>query len=207
MLKIDGMYLCLTLNLILSLFWEWSWVPIKRNDWFWIRDHIKVGMRVQVEVIVRFLYGFLLTLFKLLLDCKWMFNSSNLSPSKNLAVKQCMISVVGFGHYVITKNHYMFYIGQKRSIPLPLPYTVAFCQPKYRSHDVRFFTGVNLQVLVFVLGVNFKFRFLFFFLSCYFLLRQIFWPGLLVDFGLLKEVNIGLFNKHRRNSQQLHDKI
>lgn len=30
-----------------------GWVPIRRNDWYWIRDHIKVGMRVQVEVIAK----------------------------------------------------------------------------------------------------------------------------------------------------------
>eukprot|EP00250_Pteridium_aquilinum_P018344 c24042_g1_i1 orf=105-2234(+) len=30
-----------------------GWVPIKRNDWYWIRKHIKVGMRVQVEVVAK----------------------------------------------------------------------------------------------------------------------------------------------------------
>ena len=28
------------------------WVPIKGNDWFWIRHHIKVGMHVIVEILV-----------------------------------------------------------------------------------------------------------------------------------------------------------
>lgn len=28
------------------------WVPIKRNDWYWIRHHIKVGMHVIVEILV-----------------------------------------------------------------------------------------------------------------------------------------------------------
>lgn len=28
------------------------WVPIKDNDWYHIRDTIKVGMKVQVEVLV-----------------------------------------------------------------------------------------------------------------------------------------------------------
>lgn len=28
------------------------WVPIKGNDWFWIRHFIKVGMHVIVEITV-----------------------------------------------------------------------------------------------------------------------------------------------------------
>lgn len=28
------------------------WVPIRRNDWFWLRHHIKVGMDVMVEITV-----------------------------------------------------------------------------------------------------------------------------------------------------------
>ena len=28
------------------------WVPIKGNDWYWIRQHIKVGMHVIVEIVV-----------------------------------------------------------------------------------------------------------------------------------------------------------
>lgn len=28
------------------------WVPVKRNDWYWIRHHIKVGMSVIVEILV-----------------------------------------------------------------------------------------------------------------------------------------------------------
>lgn len=28
------------------------WVPIKGNDWYWIRHHIKVGMNVVVEIMV-----------------------------------------------------------------------------------------------------------------------------------------------------------
>lgn len=28
------------------------WVPIKGNDWYWIRHHIKVGMHVIVEILV-----------------------------------------------------------------------------------------------------------------------------------------------------------
>nr|GLL22421.1 protein PLASTID TRANSCRIPTIONALLY ACTIVE 10 [Ipomoea trifida] len=30
-----------------------GWVPIKRNDWFWIRHHIKVGMPVIVEILAK----------------------------------------------------------------------------------------------------------------------------------------------------------
>ncbi|GAA0164596.1 hypothetical protein LIER_20190 [Lithospermum erythrorhizon] len=30
-----------------------GWVPIKRNDWFWIRHHIKVGMGVIVEILAK----------------------------------------------------------------------------------------------------------------------------------------------------------
>lgn len=30
-----------------------GWVPIKRNDWFWIRHHIKVGMHVTVEILAK----------------------------------------------------------------------------------------------------------------------------------------------------------
>ena len=29
------------------------WVPINGNDWYWIRHHIKVGMHVIVEILVR----------------------------------------------------------------------------------------------------------------------------------------------------------
>ncbi|KAJ0972373.1 hypothetical protein J5N97_020332 [Dioscorea zingiberensis] len=30
-----------------------GWVPIKGNDWYWIRHHIKVGMRVIVEILAK----------------------------------------------------------------------------------------------------------------------------------------------------------
>ncbi|KAF6173681.1 hypothetical protein GIB67_000583 [Kingdonia uniflora] len=30
-----------------------GWVPIKGNDWFWIRQHIKVGMDVIVEILAK----------------------------------------------------------------------------------------------------------------------------------------------------------
>lgn len=30
-----------------------GWVPIKGNDWYWIRHHIKVGMKVMVEVLAK----------------------------------------------------------------------------------------------------------------------------------------------------------
>ncbi|XXG45085.1 hypothetical protein AAC387_Pa02g0258 [Persea americana] len=30
-----------------------GWVPIKGNDWYWIRHHIKVGMNVIVEVLAK----------------------------------------------------------------------------------------------------------------------------------------------------------
>ncbi|KAH9315197.1 hypothetical protein KI387_023824, partial [Taxus chinensis] len=30
-----------------------GWVPIKGNDWYWVRHHIKVGMHVQVEVVAK----------------------------------------------------------------------------------------------------------------------------------------------------------
>ncbi|KAL6182577.1 hypothetical protein ACLB2K_043996 [Fragaria x ananassa] len=30
-----------------------GWVPIKNNDWYWIRHHIKVGMRCMVEVLAK----------------------------------------------------------------------------------------------------------------------------------------------------------
>ncbi|KAL9338057.1 hypothetical protein Peur_069826 [Populus x canadensis] len=30
-----------------------GWIPIKRNDWFWIRHHIKVGMHVIVEILAK----------------------------------------------------------------------------------------------------------------------------------------------------------
>lgn len=30
-----------------------GWVPIKCNDWFWIRHHIKVGMHIIVEVLAK----------------------------------------------------------------------------------------------------------------------------------------------------------
>lgn len=28
------------------------WVPIKGNDWYWIRHHVKPGMNVYVEILV-----------------------------------------------------------------------------------------------------------------------------------------------------------
>ncbi|EPS63890.1 hypothetical protein M569_10889, partial [Genlisea aurea] len=30
-----------------------GWVPIKGNDWFWLRHHIKVGMHVMVEILAK----------------------------------------------------------------------------------------------------------------------------------------------------------
>uniref|UniRef100_A0A7N0T004 S1 motif domain-containing protein n=1 Tax=Kalanchoe fedtschenkoi TaxID=63787 RepID=A0A7N0T004_KALFE len=30
-----------------------GWVPIKSNDWFWIRHHVKVGMHVIVEILAK----------------------------------------------------------------------------------------------------------------------------------------------------------
>ncbi|PON85312.1 Polyribonucleotide nucleotidyltransferase [Trema orientale] len=30
-----------------------GWVPIKGNDWYWIRHHIKVGMNVLVEILAK----------------------------------------------------------------------------------------------------------------------------------------------------------
>ncbi|GAB4860486.1 Protein PLASTID TRANSCRIPTIONALLY ACTIVE 10 [Ancistrocladus abbreviatus] len=30
-----------------------GWVPIKGNDWYWIRQHIKVGMQVIVEILAK----------------------------------------------------------------------------------------------------------------------------------------------------------
>lgn len=30
-----------------------GWVPIKNNDWYWIRHHIKVGMSVMVEILAK----------------------------------------------------------------------------------------------------------------------------------------------------------
>lgn len=43
------------------------WVPIKNNDWYWIRHHIKVGMPVIVEILVssvlQFLYFYYLFTF------------------------------------------------------------------------------------------------------------------------------------------------
>ncbi|KAL5748287.1 hypothetical protein ACOSQ2_025584 [Xanthoceras sorbifolium] len=30
-----------------------GWVPIKGNDWYWIRHHIKVGMHVLVEILAK----------------------------------------------------------------------------------------------------------------------------------------------------------
>lgn len=30
-----------------------GWVPIKGNDWYWIRQHIKVGMHVMVEILAK----------------------------------------------------------------------------------------------------------------------------------------------------------
>lgn len=35
------------------------WVPIKNNDWYWIRHHIKVGMPVIVEILVSSVLQFL----------------------------------------------------------------------------------------------------------------------------------------------------
>lgn len=31
---------------------HFRWVPIRRNDWYWLRHHIKVGMPVIVEILV-----------------------------------------------------------------------------------------------------------------------------------------------------------
>jgi len=36
---------------------NFRWIPIKRNDWFWIRHHIKVGMHVIVEILVSSVLG------------------------------------------------------------------------------------------------------------------------------------------------------
>lgn len=36
----------------------YRWVPIKGNDWYWIRHHIKVGMHVLVEILVSILITF-----------------------------------------------------------------------------------------------------------------------------------------------------
>jgi len=33
------------------------WVPIKGNDWYWIRHHIKPGMKVYVEILVNNLHS------------------------------------------------------------------------------------------------------------------------------------------------------
>lgn len=33
---------------------SFRWVPIKGNDWYWIRRHIKVGMQVIVEILVSY---------------------------------------------------------------------------------------------------------------------------------------------------------
>ena len=33
------------------------WVPIKGNDWYWIRYHIKPGMKVYVEILVNNLHS------------------------------------------------------------------------------------------------------------------------------------------------------
>ncbi|OEL25356.1 Protein PLASTID TRANSCRIPTIONALLY ACTIVE 10 [Dichanthelium oligosanthes] len=33
-----------------------GWVPIKGNDWYWIRHHIKPGMKVYVEILVNDLH-------------------------------------------------------------------------------------------------------------------------------------------------------
>ncbi|KAH7443453.1 hypothetical protein KP509_02G035300 [Ceratopteris richardii] len=30
-----------------------GWVPIKRNDWYWVRNIVKVGMKCQVEVVAK----------------------------------------------------------------------------------------------------------------------------------------------------------
>lgn len=38
---------------------SFRWVPIKNNDWYWIRHHIKVGMSVMVEILVSAVLQFL----------------------------------------------------------------------------------------------------------------------------------------------------
>lgn len=38
---------------------SFRWVPIKNNDWYWIRHHIKVGMPVMVEILVSAVLQFL----------------------------------------------------------------------------------------------------------------------------------------------------
>ena len=42
--------ICTDLVLVDGL--QCRWVPIRGNDWYYIRETIKVGMRVQVEVLV-----------------------------------------------------------------------------------------------------------------------------------------------------------
>lgn len=39
-------------KVLLNYWCQCRWVPILDNDWYYIRNHIKVGMRVQVEVLV-----------------------------------------------------------------------------------------------------------------------------------------------------------
>lgn len=44
------------------------WVPIKGNDWYWIRHHIKPGMKVYVEILVNDLHFILQVMFQRYLD-------------------------------------------------------------------------------------------------------------------------------------------
>lgn len=39
---------------IMHLLPSFRWIPIKGNDWYWIRRHIKVGMQVIVEILVSY---------------------------------------------------------------------------------------------------------------------------------------------------------
>lgn len=48
-INIDNSIMCC---LVLFDIFSFRWVPIKNNDWFWIRHHIKVGMSVIVEILV-----------------------------------------------------------------------------------------------------------------------------------------------------------
>lgn len=41
-----------SLLLILCMSLCFRWVPIRNNDWYWIRHHIKLGMPVIVEILV-----------------------------------------------------------------------------------------------------------------------------------------------------------
>lgn len=47
------------MSLMIPLSMHFRWVPIKRNDWYWIRHHIKVGMDVIVEILVSDAWYFL----------------------------------------------------------------------------------------------------------------------------------------------------